>query len=55
MKLYILSQIIITANGLNDVTCEAGSALKSDIRTASDLHIFLDATWQYIEVQPAIA
>lgn len=44
-------------NGLNDVTCDATSASNSapETRTASDLHIFVEFTWQFIEVQPVIA
>lgn len=43
-------------NGLNDVTCDATSALSSpETRTAADLHIFVETTWQFLEVQPAIA
>lgn len=50
-----LFNLFITANNLNDVTCDATSALGSETRTAADLHIFIDATWQFLEVQPAIA
>lgn len=43
------------ANGLNDVTCDATSAMSSETRTAADLHIFVETTWQFNEIQPAIA
>lgn len=52
---YFISNLFSIANGLNDVTCDASSALNAGYRTASDLHIFIDGTWQFIEVQPAIA
>lgn len=47
--------ICFSANGLNDVTCDATSAMSSDTRTAADLHIFIETTWQFNEIQPAIA
>ncbi|XP_031629930.1 uncharacterized protein LOC116345041 [Contarinia nasturtii] len=43
--------------GLNDVVCDASSALNPtpETKTASDIHIFIDFNWQFVEVQPAIA
>lgn len=57
LQIFIyIDRDIIPANGLNDVTCDATSALNSpEIRTASDLHIFVDTTWQFNEIQPALA
>lgn len=43
------------SNGLNDVTCDATSAMNSEIRARADLHIFIETTWQFNEIQPAIA
>lgn len=44
------------ANGLNDVTCEATSTFGSPTaQTATDVHIFIDASWQFFEVFPVIA
>lgn len=46
---------VSTENGLNDVTCDATSALNSGVeRTASDLHIFVETSWPFIEIQTAI-
>lgn len=46
---------LFAANGLNDVTCDATSAMNADVRTRADLHIFIETTWQFNEIQPAIA
>lgn len=43
------------ANGLNDVTCDASSEMNLDTRARTDLHIFVETTWQFNEIQPAIA
>lgn len=50
----IYCNLLVTANGLNDVTCDATSAMNSDTRAAADLHIFVETTWQFNEINPAI-
>lgn len=40
---------------MNDVTCDATGISSPTVRVATNIHIFIDFSWQFNEVQPAIA
>lgn len=45
----------VAANGLNDVACDAASTTNFETRVRTDIHIFVETTWQFAEIQPALA
>lgn len=56
--IIVVSSTLRTAQSLNDPSCVTTSNVPGDRtiwRSAADIYIYIDTTWQYREIQPIIA